>query len=348
MKNLRVMADATLPDLELWFPQPFKLTLYNTRSIEQIDLNDHEILLCRSTLRVNEQLSGIKAIECVATASSGTDHILANLLQQQNITLFDAKGSNAHAVADYILASIAHLTQRGLLKGNRAAVVGAGHVGSQVAVKLRMIGFEVILIDPVKQFNQPDFISGELSDLSTCDLICIHANLHNTQPWPSQNLFNEDLLSKLKPDVVLMNAARGGIVNEVDLLNTPPSMIYCTDVYANEPGPSTEIIQRATICTPHIAGHCIEAKTRAVIQLSAQIHQHYGLECRQVSPVFPLTKKINISKNWQEKILDHYNPGIETATLKAANDSKNVFLEQRAAHVFRHEIQWTSTECKIK
>ena len=85
MKNLRVMADATLPDLELWFPQPFKLTLYNTRSIEQIDLNDHEILLCRSTLRVNEQLSGIKAIECVATASSGTDHILANLLQQQNI-----------------------------------------------------------------------------------------------------------------------------------------------------------------------------------------------------------------------------------------------------------------------
>lgn len=340
MNNLNIMADASLPNLELCFPPPFKITLYNTLDEIKLYSHNHSILLCRSTLQVNEQLFGSHHIQCVATASSGTDHIDTDFLQKKQITLFDAKGSNAHAVADYVLSCIACVQKHGLLTGRRAAVVGAGHVGSQVGMVLRLIGFEVVWIDPLNNLNIPGYMSAELSELGKCDLICVHAHLHDTDPFPSKNLFNQALFSQLKPSAVIINAARGGIVNESDLLKTPQSMIYCTDVYNHEPNPSAAIIDRAMLCTPHIAGHSIEAKQRAIQQISAALHQHYGIQNPLQHAGFSHKHTPKIPANWAMQILEHYNPSIETDKLKKSKNKMDVFIQQRNAHIYRHETQW--------
>lgn len=323
---MNILADAQLPGLARCFPPPFRLTYYANLTELHERLPDHTILLCRSTLKINAQLGLPSSIQCVATASSGIDHVDTDFIKKRQITLFDAKGANAQAVTDYVMACLKQVQHH--LKGMRAGIVGAGCVGSRVGQRLQQAGFDVVYVDPLKAMLDTSFCSGTLDDLRACDVVCIHANLHHTPPFPSVNLINQSVLSTLKPDVVLINAARGGLVDEQALLNTPESLLYCTDVYQNEPHLNAALIQRATLCTPHIAGHSIEAKQRAVIQLSQQLHQHYQVPM----PHYPsLTPPMTNTET-------DYDPSLETQQLKNALDLPQAFLDLRRAHVHRHEI----------
>lgn len=329
--NLKILADESLPLLTKLFPKPFTLTPYQTSAQIPNLLPTHDILLCRSTLRVNASLLNNSTIQCVATASSGIDHIDETYLKQHHITLLDAKGSNARAVADYVVATLAALHRLGKPVGTAAGVIGVGEVGSRVVKRLQAAGFHVICYDPFK------YSHGELIDLIHCDLICLHPNLHASQPFPSKHLLNADFLNQLKPGVVIINASRGGIVDEDALLASCKPIVYCTDVYQNEPSVDPRMIDFATLCTPHIAGHSIEAKQNAIIQISQKIHQHYGL----ISPPFDLPMAIphaELSDHWQDLVLSIYNPKDDTDRLKIAADKKNTFLIQRQAHQFRHDF----------
>ena len=270
---MNILADASLPGLDAAFPDPFNLTRYHTCDELMDKLCEHNILVCRSTLKVNEALLKNTHINCVATASSGTDHIDLKYLKQQRIQLFDAKGSNANSVADYVMSCIAYSDQQHLLKGKKVGIIGMGQIGTKVYARLTALGFQLHTYDPLKAEQDSSFQSCELHDLFPCDLLCVHAQLHETQPYPSLNLIDNDFLSQLKPGCILINAARGGILNEEALLNTPIPLVYCTDVYLNEPEITKRIIDKATLCTPHIAGHNLEAKHAAVARVSEQIHR---------------------------------------------------------------------------
>ncbi|HBI22234.1 MAG TPA: 4-phosphoerythronate dehydrogenase [Legionella sp.] len=334
---MKILADATLPQLTNLFPRPFTLTGYKTHNEIPKLLTDHEILLCRSTLRVDAALLTNSAIQCVATASSGIDHIDEDYLNQHQIALFDAKGSNARAVADYVVATLAALQRLGKSAGNLAGVIGIGEVGSRVVERLEAAGFKVVCYDPFKDPQDNRYRYGTLEDLMACDLLCLHPNLHASHPFPSKHLLNARFLNQLKSGVTIINASRGGIVDEEALLASSKPILYCTDVYSAEPSINPRIIDFATLCTPHIAGHSIEAKHAAVVQVSQKIHQHYGL----TSPLFELPMPMThvaASKHWQDLVLSFYNPMEDTERLKIAVDKKNAFLIQRQAHQFRHDF----------
>lgn len=337
---MKLLADATLPLLEIAFPKPFELTLYNAPDQLPLLLKTHDALLCRSTLKINEELlkdRGLKShhlLKCVATASSGIDHIDTDCLAKHNIQLFDAKGSNAHSVADYLMACIALLQQANKLSGMRVGVIGVGEVGSRVASRLNWAGFDVVVYDPLKA---APFISADFDELFSCDLLCIHANLHDTPLFPSKNLLNAAFFARLKPQTVIINAARGGIVDEMALLNAPHPIIYCTDVYCNEPDINPSIVDYSFICTPHIAGHSIEAKQAAVIQVSQQLHRYFGLTPPLINPSGTFSLKGKEITNWQAYVLSSYNPLDDSLILKAALDKKQAFLTQRKSH-FRHDL----------
>lgn len=141
---MKILADAALPNLHQWFTEPFTLATYKNQQ-ELFDLVTHQdILLCRSTIQVNETLLSNSTIHCVATATSGTDHIDLDYLKKRNIRLLDAKGCNANSVADYVTASLAFLQQHRLLKGNKAGIIGVGEVGKRVIKRLAAAGFEVL------------------------------------------------------------------------------------------------------------------------------------------------------------------------------------------------------------
>lgn len=345
---IKILADATLPHLSRCFPKPFAITPYNTPLELQTMLPDHDVLLCRSTLRVNAALLTHSAIQCVATASSGTDHIDQEVLTSKNIHLFDAKGSNAQAVADYVTATLAWLELNQKITGKRVGLIGAGAVGTQVLQRLMSAGYEVSIYDPYKTSTLALPHAHSLMALSQCDVLCIHPNLHHQTPYPSFNLINADFLSTLKPGVTIINASRGGIVNESDLLNAEHPIHYCTDVFIGEPNINPDIVDFAVLCTPHIAGHSIEAKRDAIIQLSQQLHTYFNLP----SPVTLSTSevlqpdffKINA---WQPQALQHYNPYEETRYLKTQPDKKTAFITQRNEHTHRHHFAVQRELCYI-
>lgn len=335
---MKILADASLPDVSALFSQSFSLTLYQSEKEVPDLLPLHDILLCRSTLKVTAKLLAKSPLLCVATASSGTDHIDCDYLKTRDITLFDAKGCNARAVADYVIATIAYLQKNTQLLGNKAGVIGVGEVGSRVVKRLHAAGFDVLCFDPLKAGLDNNYRYCSLKEIASCDLICIHCNLHTNQPHPSVDLISTDFLGQLKPGTAIINAARGGIVNEAALLKTELPIIYCTDVYSNEPSINEKIVNFATLCTPHIAGHSIEAKQGAVIQLSQQLHRYFG---------FPPPTKLAINgerlvlsnhESWQDLVLSLYNPITETLVLKAANDKKQAFLNTRQAHQYYHDF----------
>jgi erythronate-4-phosphate dehydrogenase len=335
---VNILADASLPHLDTLFQTPCHLTTYkNTHELHHA-LPHHEVLLCRSTLHVTPELLTNCRLTCVATASSGIDHIDINYLKTQNINLFDAKGCNAEAVSDYVLSTLAYLDTHKKLPGMRVGIMGAGKVGSRVNTCLHALGFEVFLYDPPKEKTTSSFTSCSLEAFSSCDVLCIHANLHNTQPYPTKNLLNHNFLKSLKPNTVIINAARGGILDEQALLDLKHTAItYCTDVYQTEPHIHSEIIDYATLCTPHIAGHSIEAKSDAVLHISQAIHKHFKLE-PPATLTYPKIALNSPDNSWQARALALYNPIDETMGLKQAEDKQAAFLRLRRAHQHRHNF----------
>lgn len=336
---MNLLADASLPGLAEAFPKPFHLTCYNKPEEIAHLLPGQEILLCRSTLKVNQALLKNHSLLYVATASSGTDHLDHQWLKSQKIQIIDAKGSNAEAVADYVVACLAYLEQQKLLSGKTAGIIGYGKVGAQVAARLSAHQLDTIIYDPLKAKLEKSFHSCKLEELQQVDLLCIHAELHHTQPFPSNNLINNAFLQQLKPGCIIINAARGGIVNEHDLLNMQKPLVYCTDVYLNEPAIDRRIVDRALLCTPHIAGHSLEAKYGAVAMVSEQLHQIAGLPLPQyATPPVPTSLSIKKNTPWYEAILDIYNPLEETQRLKEANEKESTFLKLRKNHQKRHDF----------
>ncbi len=336
---IKLLADASLPGLQTLFKSPFQLTTYQQEADVASLLKTQDILLCRSTLKVTAALlTAATNLRCVATASSGSDHIDKTYLNAHDILCLDAKGSNALAVANYVLASFAYLEKMQLLPGRRVGIIGMGAVGQQVMSMLEAIDCEVIPCDPIRANEDRLFHSATMADMTQCDVICVHANLHTTQPFPSYDLLNKTFFQQLKPNTVIINASRGNIVNEDDLLNVQNKLIYCTDVYCNEPHPNAHILERATLCTPHIAGHTIEAKQRAVIYLAKALHSLYQIAiptaCSQALPIISLP----LGTDWSTQILSLYHPEQETQLLKQAQDKSAVFLTLRRAHQFRHDF----------
>lgn len=368
--SIRILADASLPLLTEAFPEPFQITTYRNAQDIPGFLADQSILLCRSTLPINLPLiATTKQLKIVATASSGTDHIDQDILNERAIQLFDAKGSNADSVADYVLASLAYLRKHCHFKGYIVGIIGVGAVGSAVANRLKRLGLKIIYFDPVRALNDNSFQSDSLEALQACELICVHANLHDKPPYPSRHLINRAFLEKMAPGSAIINAARGNIVDEQAIIEklsiiTPElrdtaHLIYCTDVYANEPAINPQIVQHATLCTPHIAGHSIEAKVRAVTMLSQKIHAYYRLTPPTLLDQKPSSETTSIdvrdfSAGWEQKILDFYDPMQESLVLKQASTQHphqchtegleakvsiaETFMRLRRQHQFRHEL----------
>lgn len=341
---MNILADASLPGLDVAFPSPFNLSTYNSPEEIPSLLTGKDVLLCRSTLKVNSALLKNSTLQYVATASSGSDHLDKVCLKEKNIQLIDAKGCNAIAVADYVISCLAYLDKNRLVKGKKAGIIGMGHVGTKVYDRLNALNFELISYDPLKE----NIRHTDLSALFECDIICIHAELHNNAPYPSLNLLDKTTLQMLKPGCIIINAARGGIVNEMDLLNQP-SIIYCTDVYLNEPEINQLIIDRATLCTPHIAGHSIEGKYTAIELISKQLHHLKGLQPPQYVKAFLSTKAdYQSQQTWQDLALSLYNPVTETSALKKAADKKSAFLSLRQQHQNRHDFPVCMNQSEVE
>ncbi len=237
---------------------------------EEIDaaaVRDADVLIVRTRTKVNEALLSGSRVRLVCTATIGFDHIDTAYCEAKSIRWMSCPGCNAQAVCDYIEEALNELDARGTI-----GVVGVGHVGSLVAQMAERRGMKVLLNDPPKNIGVSlDFIAQK------CDIITFHVPLDKS----TCHLCDEAFLAKCKPGALIINAARGGVVDEQALLRSGHP--YILDTWENEPDIHPEVLAHAQLASMHIAGYSVEGKRNASQMCLDAIADEFGLQKVDIS-----------------------------------------------------------------
>ncbi|WP_428244346.1 4-phosphoerythronate dehydrogenase [Gynuella sp.] len=277
---MKIVADENMPDVETLFGSMAEdIVRLPGRTMKNSDLSDADVLLVRSVTQVNAELLDGTDIFFVGSATIGTDHIDQAYLKSRNIAFHHSPGCNADSVVDYVLAAIMAVKPAAKrLDELRYGVVGCGNVGGRLARRLERMGLEVLKNDPPLADRQGEGFAS-LTDLSTCDVVCLHTPLTKSGQYPTYHLIDEAFINALKPGCVLVNAGRGPVIKESALLSRMQQandLQLVLDVWETEPAVSPAMLPLTKISTPHIAGYSLDGKLRGTWMLYKALCEHLG------------------------------------------------------------------------
>ena len=279
---MKIVADENILFVENYFKEHI-IARKPGRLITKHDLQDADILLVRSITKVNSDLLQNTPIKFVGSTTSGFDHLDVGWLQKAGIQWGITKGSNKMAVVQYVIAVIAALQKMNFLlqKKPRAAVIGVGDIGEEVAKKLKLLGFDVVLYDPFRK----DIVQSPIEALSDLDFMTLHVPLTKKGAHPTYHLIERNFLERQNKNSILLNASRGEVISFDDLKLHGQLLLWCLDVFENEPLIDFEILDQAMVATPHIAGYSLQSKYRGV-----EMIYRIALEKK----IFSSSSKVNI------------------------------------------------------
>ena len=264
---------------------------------EEIDasaVKDADVLIVRTRTRVNASLLEGSQVRLVCTATIGFDHIDTDYCETHGIRWMSCPGCNAQAVCDYIEEAIEEFShQPSAISRQTIGVVGVGHVGSLVAKMAERKGLKVLLNDP------PKGMGVSLKEIAAqCDIITFHVPLDHT----TRHLCDAEFLQQCKPDALIINAARGGVVDEKALLASGHP--YILDTWENEPHIDANVLHHALLASMHIAGYSLEGKRNASQMCLDAIAVEWGLpKINLQSPISNLQSPIgDSSPGWLSRI----------------------------------------------
>lgn len=317
-----LVTDNKIPFIDEFFSPFIDIRRVNGHEITPQDLINADILLTRTITRVTKDLIQNTPIQFIGTATAGVDHIDVDYLHAHKIQFATAAGANATAVSEYVVCCLAALKKAGYLiqKSPVIGVIGCGNVGSLLGLLLQSLGFEVICYDPLL-VNQPSLSFTDFDTLiSESDVITIHTPLTTTGLYPTYHLLNALTFDKMKPNSILINTARGGVIDENALLATQ-HITCCIDVWTNEPEINLQLLNKTVIGTPHIAGYTIQAKRMATEMIFTAAANYFGWHKTKpaeahAGAVLKTTRAIT-KENWEITALSHFDP------IKRADELKN-------------------------
>ncbi len=318
------------------------------KDITADDVRDAHILVVRTRTRCDEHLLSGSKVFLVATATIGYDHLDTEWIEKHGIAWANCPGCNATSVGQYVKCSLLQLKrQRGVdLQASTLGIVGVGHVGSAVLEAVKPLGLKNILLnDPPKEAaGKPAPEGYEWSPLSRiqaeADIITFHTPLTHTEPYPTLHLADDAFFQALRPSPgrIIINAARGGVVDEAALLqamNEGTVREAVIDTWEGEPHVNNELLQRAFIATPHIAGYSADGKANA----TRKTLQHICMMLLR-----PMTFEIHPpalpadfrpSSDPEELALQLYDPLADTLRLRT---NPEAFEQLRGSYPLRREF----------
>lgn len=334
---MKIVADEQIPYLDDLFAGRGQLIKKSSESLNAADVKDADLLLVRSVNKINQKLLENSSVKMVASATAGFDHVDQKWLQQNGIHFAYAPGCNAQAVAEYVACCIAKLIQmKSLQESTKIGLIGVGHVGSSVLKILQALNFSVLLNDPPRAQNEPDFPGKNLSEFQDLDLISVHTPLSLEGDFPTYHLLDAPFLSRMKKNAIILNAGRGEVIDEKAWLSLKNPQI-ASDVWTNEPQINDEFASRCIIATPHIAGYSLQAKYRATLQIYRAAQEFFSWPA---TPFFPLFERQKVQgSSWEEVLLQVFDP--DQFRIKAGQFSQN-----RRAYVFRNEFAYCDVDTK--
>ena len=259
-------------------------------------ISAYEALIVRSATKVTKNIiKAGKKLKVIGRAGAGVDNIDVVTAKEKNILVMNTPGGNTNATAEHTLALILSLlrkvpysndtTHKGKwekknIKGSELSNKTLGIIGfGNVAIRLSNLvkGFDMNILTYSKslasrQEKFPDIKNVSFDELiTTSDIISFHCKA----PPDGKPLINKEHYKKMKPTTVIINTARGNIVDENDLNNALNNNLIAgaaIDVYSKEPAKENILFNNPkVILTPHIAASTTEASIVVAEMIANQI-----------------------------------------------------------------------------
>lgn len=298
------------------------VTYLEGSAITAADVRDADALIVRTRTKCNASLLSGSSIQFIATATIGYDHIDTEYMASAHIAWTNCPGCNASSVRQYVHSTLLLLAQQGIVPPHASTigVVGHGHVGSLVAAMAHDMGFTVLVNDPPLQHSaMPPSLPYPLVSLdeiaSRCDIITFHVPMVRKGEYATYHMADHAFMLKLSRKPYIINSSRGGVVDETALLRAMDDGRVSgavIDTWENEPRINTELLQRAFIATPHIAGYSADGKVNADNMVIHALCKHFGI--KEPRPIEPPQLPAGSSHD----ALSLYNPLIDTSNLRHA------------------------------
>lgn len=332
------------------------------RRIAPADVQDAELLVTRSTTEVNAALLAGSRVRFYGSAVIGTDHIDLAYLKRAGIVCVTAPGCNAVSVGNYVVAALLWLGGRHgfSLADKTIGVIGAGNVGRQVCRFAAALGMRTLVNDPPRQRDPRDaeartFVSLDRL-LDEADVVSCHVPLTEEGPDRTVHLIGEAALRRMQRGVILVNAARGAVVDTDALLAAPGARVAhaVIDCWEGEPVYRSDLMARVDLGTPHIAGHAYEGKVNGTAMTYRGACDFLGAAASYAfalpEPPVPLIAVDAAGRSdedvLRDLVLTVYDIGADAERLRSATTEdaaarRAAFDSQRSAYPVRRQFEST-------
>lgn len=278
----------------------------NDISIDYLpDINRHEllniisnynVLVVRSAVKADEELIARGSnLELIGRAGTGVDNIDMEAAASKNIIVMNTPGCNTISAAEHTMSLLLSMCRQipqansslkngkwdrksfnGIeLFGKTFGIIGLGKIGSEVAIRAKSFGMNLVGFDPLVSQEIASELGIKLLRLEEIYPISDFISLHVPLTDETKNLFSKETIYKCKKGIRIINCARGGVINEADLLdalNDGHVAGAAIDVFESEPVTDFGLIKHPNvIATPHLAASTLEAQEKVAVQLGNQI-----------------------------------------------------------------------------
>ncbi len=279
-----------------------ELTCYAKTSADEIIQRclDADIIITNKVLLTADILSALPKVKLICISATGYNNVDIEAASHLNIAVTNVSGYAGQSIAQYVFAQLLEYyqqtshqnsnTEQGLwssshafcyhgksiseLAGKTLGIIGYGSLGQAVAAIAQAFNINVLISErPNASVVRSERIAFD-QVITQADII----SLHCPQTTETENLINADVLSRMKNTAVLINTARGALIDETALLNALKSKsIACAilDVLTQEPPPASHPLLNSHLenlkITAHIAWASIEAQQRLINLLSQNI-----------------------------------------------------------------------------
>ena len=298
-------------------------------------VKDADALIVRTRTHCDAALLAKSKCRFIGTATIGTDHIDSQWCEANGITVINAPGCNAPAVAQYVFGSIMQVANRPLNQYT-IGIVGVGHVGSIVERWAKGLGMNVMVCDPPRMRAEGGDHWSSLAEIAEkADIITFHTPLIREGDDATYHIADDNFFASLRRSPIIINSARGAICDTDALIRAIDNgwvSAAVVDCWEGEPDISLELLKRAAIATPHIAGYSHDGKVRATQMILDAITTFFYLPRVTTSAATPKAVARTVKPL---TIAESYNPLVDTIALK--NDP-SAFEALRNNYRYRSEL----------
>ena len=283
--------------------------LLRSRGFEVVDLTsvpkedlpkhvgDLDALIVRSSTKVRRDIiDAAKNLKVIGRAGVGLDNVDVEYARSKGIEVVNTPGATSISVAELtiglilaVMRKIAYADRemrkgawpkkkcKGIeMYGKTLGIVGIGRIGREVAKRAKAFGMRVIYYDIYRPGEEVERELGvEYRDLEALLAEADVVSLHLPLTPETKHLINADRIAKMKDGAILVNAARGGIVDEdalYDALKSGKLYGAALDVYENGPLRESKLFELDNVVlTPHIGAQAKEGQTRAGVEIAERV-----------------------------------------------------------------------------